>query len=211
MDTYRAINTKNGKFYIGSTTNFGKRKQEHLKSRENLPFQNALRKDPSAFEWEVHSDSSDEPVLEQALLDMWFGTEMCYNINPFASRPPVVRLSGEQNGMYGRSHTESSRQKMRESQQNREPDSEETRKKKSLTKQGENNPNYGLYGEDNPRWGKKHSPQTIQVLREKGGHHIRGSSWYHYFTETGEKKTKRFYDEPPEPWMKGRGPNGRTL
>jgi group I intron endonuclease len=88
MDTYRATNTTNGKFYIGSTANFDRRKEEHLKSEANYPFQNALRKHPEAFEWEVWSDDSDEPILEQALLDMWFGKECCYNLNPCASRPP---------------------------------------------------------------------------------------------------------------------------
>ena len=62
-------------------------KKVHLKSKLNYPFQNALRKTPEAFEWEVWSDDSREPILEQALLDMWFGTEQCYNLNPFASRP----------------------------------------------------------------------------------------------------------------------------
>jgi len=88
MDTYRATNTTNGKFYIGSTTNFERRKYEHLRSLDNLPFQNALRNNPEAFEWEVWSDDSNEPILEQALLDTWFGKECCYNLNPCASRPP---------------------------------------------------------------------------------------------------------------------------
>lgn len=88
MDTYRATNTTNGKFYIGSTTNFERRREEHLRCSDNLPFQNALRKSPEAFEWEVWSDDCDKPILEQALLDMWFGKECCYNINPSASRPP---------------------------------------------------------------------------------------------------------------------------
>jgi group I intron endonuclease len=87
MDTYRATNTINGKFYIGSSKNFNQRKEQHLNSRKNLPFQNALRKNPEAFEWEVWSDNSDEPILEQALLDMWFGKELCYNLNPNADRP----------------------------------------------------------------------------------------------------------------------------
>jgi len=88
MDTYKATNTTNGKFYIGSTTNFEKRKKAHLNCTENYPFQNALRNNPEAFEWEVWSDDSDEPILEQALLDMWFGKECCYNLNPSATRPP---------------------------------------------------------------------------------------------------------------------------
>ena len=88
MDTYKATNTTNGKFYIGSTTNFELRKKGHLKSRENYPFQNALRKNPEVFEWECWTDEYNEPILEQALLDMWFGCEQCYNLNPSAKHPP---------------------------------------------------------------------------------------------------------------------------
>ena len=88
MDTYKATNTTNGKFYIGSTTNFNRRKTEHLKCEENYPFQNALRKNPEAFEWECWTDDCEDSVLEQALLDMWFGCGQCYNLNPSASHPP---------------------------------------------------------------------------------------------------------------------------
>jgi group I intron endonuclease len=88
MQTYKATNTKTGKFYIGSTRNFEKRKAEHLRSKANLPFQNALRKCPEDFAWEVWSDDCNEPILEQALLDMWVGKKCCYNINPSAKHPP---------------------------------------------------------------------------------------------------------------------------
>lgn len=84
MDTYKATNTRNGKFYIGSAINFEKRKKEHLNSTLNYLFQNALRKDPEAFEWEVWSDESEDRELEQALLDMWYGKEQCYNLSPYA-------------------------------------------------------------------------------------------------------------------------------
>jgi hypothetical protein len=99
MDTYRATNTLNGKFYIGSATDFERRKKEHLTSKANYPFQNALRNNPDAFIWEVWSDDSDERELEQALLDMWFGKEQCYNLNPVASHPP--RLIGALNPRFG--------------------------------------------------------------------------------------------------------------
>lgn len=88
MYTYKATNTSNGKFYIGSTTDFEKRKRQHLSCKESYPFQNALRKNPELFEWEVWEDDSKDPALEQALLDMWFGKEQCYNLNPLASVPP---------------------------------------------------------------------------------------------------------------------------
>jgi group I intron endonuclease len=91
VDTYKGTNTTNGKFYVGSTTNFEERKKQHLRSTKNYPFQNALRNNPEAFEWEVWSDDSNEPILEQALLDMWCGTEQCYNLNPHAGRPHLTR------------------------------------------------------------------------------------------------------------------------
>ena len=87
MITYIAINKSNGKFYIGSTNNLERRKKEHLKTKSNYPFNNALRRNPDLFEWETIEDDSEEPVLEQALLDMWFGKKQCYNLNPFARRP----------------------------------------------------------------------------------------------------------------------------
>jgi group I intron endonuclease len=88
METYRATNTINGKFYIGSALDFERRKKEHLTSKKNLPFQNALRNNPESFEWEVTKDDTKDPTLEQALLDMYFGTGQCYNLNPKADRPP---------------------------------------------------------------------------------------------------------------------------
>jgi hypothetical protein len=111
MITYKATNTLSGKFYIGSTTNFEKRKKGHLSSRHNYPFQNALRKNPNSFEWEIVEDDSDEPILEQALLDMWFGTEMCYNLSPYADRPKCnpesVSEWGKLNGpIQGKKHFE---------------------------------------------------------------------------------------------------------
>jgi predicted GIY-YIG superfamily endonuclease len=84
MITYLARNTRNGKFYIGSTKNFANRKKEHLANKGNFPFHRALRANPDDFEWETFEDQSEGRELEQALLDMFFGTEMCYNLCPSA-------------------------------------------------------------------------------------------------------------------------------
>ena len=104
MYTYKATNTVNGKFYIGSTRNFESRKKGHLRSKCNYPFQNALRNNPGAFEWEVWSDNSDEPILEQALLDMWYGKECCYNLSSLANRigPELCSHKGENHPQWGK-------------------------------------------------------------------------------------------------------------
>ena len=88
MFTYIATNTLNGKFYIGSSKDFNQRKTTHLRSRDPYPFQRALVKNPEAFIWEVYEDNSNDPILEQALLDQWFGKEQCYNLSPKANHPP---------------------------------------------------------------------------------------------------------------------------
>ena len=89
VTTYKATNQKNGKWYVGSTTtSLGRRKREHLNSSAHLPFHNALRKDPTAFVWEVLDETEEEVVTrshEQYVLDGWWGTEYCYNVNPKAT------------------------------------------------------------------------------------------------------------------------------
>ena len=109
MITYTATNTRDGRFYIGSTTNLEKRKQEHLKRKINYPFQRALRKHPEDFVWHFTEDGLSERRFEQVLLNLYFGTKLCYNLTPRADCPP---------GMAGR------------------PVSEETRRKQSLVRTG---------------------------------------------------------------------------
>jgi group I intron endonuclease len=211
MDTYKATNTLNGKFYIGSTTNFEKRKKVHLSSRYNYPFQNALRKNPEAFEWEVVKDDSDEPVLEQALLDMWYGKECCYNLNPCASRPPVMH--GEDNPMYGKSPNEETLRKNREAHLGKKQ-SEELCRKRSEMFSGEGNPMYGkkhtkesrrkmkkaatgkYEGENNPNYGVSCSEEKRQKISES----LKGKKYW--VNLSGEVKCQ--YESPGSEWQNGR-------
>jgi len=87
MITYIARNTRTGEFYIGSTINFESRKKQHLSVATGYKFHRALQKYPDCFEWETFEDDSSGRELEQALLDMFFGTEMCYNLSPSSAVP----------------------------------------------------------------------------------------------------------------------------
>jgi group I intron endonuclease len=85
MITYRAINTKNGKWYVGSAIDFERRKREHLSSKQKSPFHNALRKNPELFDWEIiQEDDSVDRHIEQLILDVWFDSQYCYNLSSSA-------------------------------------------------------------------------------------------------------------------------------
>jgi hypothetical protein len=94
MITYVATNTLNGKFYIGSTINFQRRKEQHLYTKRKGEFSLDLRTNPELFEWETWEDSSGDPVMEQALLEMWVGKTQCYNKRKDARRPRKGFKSG---------------------------------------------------------------------------------------------------------------------
>lgn len=153
MITYKATNIKTGRFYIGSTHNFERRKREHLKSKENLPFQNALRKNTEDFVWEVWEDDCDHPILEQALLDMWVGKEWCYNINSSAIHPPSPR---------GRMDTKETRKKRSEAQKGKKHTPETIEKLRAISK--ERGVNAALLNlQKNPKRGKEH-PKSKPIL-----------------------------------------------
>ena len=196
MITYIATNTLNGKFYVGSTKNFEKRKKGHLSSKENYPFQNALKKNYESFEWEIYEDDSDEPILEQALLDVWYGKEQCYNLNPFASRPPSpegrevlpeVREKISEK-LTGREINETTRKAVSASNKTRVL-SEETLIKKSESAKGDKNPFHG----------KTHTNDQ----KEEWSKQRKGKVWWHN-KRTMETTMSR--ESPGPEWSRGRKP-----
>lgn len=207
MDTYKATNTTNGKFYIGSTTNFEKRKQGHLKSKENYPFQNALRKNPEAFKWEVWSDTSDDPILEQALLDMWHGKECCYNLNQNASVPPRVEgkrmwvhstgkqiFSFESPGSDWKLGVNEERRQQNSRAKKGKKESTETRHKKSVAHQGKTR----QFSEEHCRNISK--GKTGKSSGHEGGKAAGVLPWW----VNAKGENKRSWDKPGPEWQNGR-------
>lgn len=91
-------------------------------------------------------------------------------------------MKGEKNPMYGRSHSEETKQKISEAAQGREH-TEETKQKMSEAHKGktfseehkqkiaeamtgENNPLYGATGSDNPMYGRSHTAESRQKMSE---------------------------------------------
>jgi len=154
MQTYLATNTETGQFYIGSTKNFERRQKEHLECLINLPFQNSLRKKPEKFQWEIWEDDCGLPVLEQALLDMWCGKELCYNMNPNASHPPSPK---------GRKVSEKTKKLLSEINTGKKYSPETLEKMRAINK--ERGANAALTGmQINPKTGKEHPRSRPIVL-----------------------------------------------
>lgn len=204
---YKLLCTANKRFYIGSTIDYAKRKERHLRdlrsgSHNNIFLQRTFNKyGEGAFKWKViYVDTKDEArALEQHYIDKYMQDKRCMNIGKTASggdnlsrnprrdsivsqmastmRERIARMteeerkakwghSGASNGMYGRTHTEDTRKKLRECNLGRAskrrgiPLSEEHRRKVSAARMGR------FTGADNPFYGKRHTPETKRHLSE---------------------------------------------
>ena len=225
MKTYIARNTRNGKFYIGSTTDFEHRKWQHHKHASELPFHRALRKNPDDFEWEVFEDESEGREWEQALLDLFFGTEMCYNLNPNADSvnwSPAGRFwicrEGEEKWCeegeeipegWKRGRSWQPSEEARESWRQRATGWRHPNQLSNTGRRWVRNPEkteekFLQVGEETPAgWQPGRIPQTqSQIAKDKVSQAMGGRKWWH----NDEGKTC-FSHECPQGWRPGRKPH----
>lgn len=151
---YGIINKKSGKFYVGRSINAKKRMTVHKNSLNegkhiNGYLQNAWNKDHESFEFEIFhtidtgNDEKDLNLIiecEQAYLDEFMKIDMLYNLSSSALGP---QLFGEKNGSYGK------------------------KVKDRLSPEAYQRFKDKISGKGNGFYGKKHTPETIEILRQK--------------------------------------------
>ena len=167
---YKIVNKVNGKYYIGSSSNIIRRWYRHRtdlnrNKHSNQYLQNAVNKyGLNNFELIIEREFSDNLSMlnkEQNLLNIHFGKEYCYNLNP-----GVTELNGNKNPFYGKHHTEESKKKM-----------------------GGAVINYT--GKNNPFYGKSHSillkdkirKQKKELYKVKENHPLYDNTFYTFFNK----------------------------
>jgi group I intron endonuclease len=110
---YIIENTLNGRFYVGSTTDFHRRRLTHLRElREGKHCNSFLQRDWSKcgdqsfrfIEYEHISDRKLMAIREQEYISLYYDRAVnCYNLNPYAKRP---------SGTKGRKFSQESRARM---------------------------------------------------------------------------------------------------
>lgn len=125
---YAIHNTITDLYYIGSTTNFSKRKTGHFtKLRKGNHSNSNLQKDfnefgESAFKVFILKEVKDDSKLKE-LEEYYIGkfSDRCYNkylhcntLNESARKKISLKCSGSRNGNFNRPHTEEEKQRIRD-------------------------------------------------------------------------------------------------
>lgn len=188
---YRWVNNVNGKIYIGQTVHFYSRMAQYKNGRGTVHINNAFQKygfDNFDIDVLVKCPKEELDEREQFWIDYYqsYDRDKGYNICPIASSTKGIKyseevcqkisqivkergphLSGELNGMYGKTHTDEwkAEQSKRTKAMWEDP---EYRKMQSERMKGEKNYFYGkrLCGELNPRYGKHCTEETKEKIRQ---------------------------------------------
>jgi group I intron endonuclease len=160
---YKATNLINGKVYIGLTKKkLEERIKEHIKEskakRRNNFFYNAIRKyGIENFKWEI---------IDTALNYENLKIKEKYWIAEYKNTNELYNMTDGGDGRSNYKASEETKQKMRESRKNM---SEETRRKMSEARKGKQK------GKDNPMYGKKQSPEWIEMIKKVNRERVRTS------------------------------------
>jgi group I intron endonuclease len=171
------ITSPNGKSYIGQTTRpIEKRLKEHEagKSKNSRRIYNAIKKhgwENFVIDWYECPDEDlnfDEELMVEVIGTL---SPNGYNLREGGgSRGKVSEETRQKNSeatkgvnhpMYGKKHSDESKQKNRKSNLGKK-DSDETKQKKREAALGEKNHNFGKTGKNSHWYGKTHSMETKQ-------------------------------------------------
>jgi group I intron endonuclease len=158
---YKITCQETGHFIIGSSLNCKTRLREHFielekNSHWNTHMQNRYNKHKNSWVFEIIESVVPNKLLlresEQKHIDIHYNSNLCMNINKSAyvpsftghthtieTRKKISINSARKNKpgtMLNKKHKEKTRQKMSISQKLRQPENEETRRKKSIAKIG---------------------------------------------------------------------------
>jgi len=228
---YEINNTENEKRYIGSTSQWKRRKYEHKHLLENgdhgnRHLQNAWNKyGADAFEFSVIEETEEQFTEEQNYLDEAEWSNL-YNISKQAGGGDIFstlseedkkrfreksKHVGEENGMYGESHTQKAQKKMKEKAEGRytlewfvDRYGKEEGKKKYENRRERLSENRS--GEDNPFHGKTHDEDTKEKISKKMKEVAEDEEWRNKVSEnrkgkaTGEDNPK--YKHVPKDKLK---------
>ena len=156
---YIVENKVNGKSYVGQTNNLSVRKKRHLSGSSCAKLLNRAVKKYGVDKFEFF-------VLESCNGQEASNLRERYWIKALVTLSPAgYNLSAGGGGISGYSFSPEQRQHVSEALKGLKS-SEETCLKISRSKKGEKNPMYGLVGILSPTYGRKHSEETCELMRE---------------------------------------------
>jgi len=171
-----------GKSYIGQTCNLKKRKSAHRNSEGCRVFHSAIKK-YNGLEYFIeeileYGLTLEEANIKEELYIVEHNTRVPYGynlqsggFNNLHSNESIQkqketmkgRYIGEDNPFYGKTHTEEAKKNNRLAHLGN-LHSEDTLIKLREINGGENNSQYGKFGEDHPAFGYKHTPDHIAKI-----------------------------------------------